>query len=74
MVRPLYDCHVEDLGPDDLVQVECACGHAELLTAAMLATAGVRPEAKVLDLGRRLWCRECDARGKVVVSVRWAAR
>jgi hypothetical protein len=32
---------LEDLGPDDRVLVECACGHTEELTAAMLATAGV---------------------------------
>jgi hypothetical protein len=27
MVRPLYDCRVEDLGPSDLLVVECACGY-----------------------------------------------
>jgi hypothetical protein len=27
----------------------------------------------VLDLERRFRCRECDQRGKVVVSIRWAA-
>jgi hypothetical protein len=53
--------------PGDLVHVECACGHAELLTAQMLATAGVGPERKVLDLGARMRCRECDERGRVVV-------
>jgi hypothetical protein len=37
----------------------------------MLATAGVTPEAKVLDLERRMRCRECDKRGEVVVSIRW---
>jgi len=62
-MRPLYDARVSDLGPGDLVKVECACGHAELLTAAMLATAGVGPERKVLDLGARMRCRECDSAG-----------
>jgi hypothetical protein len=52
-MRPLYDARVSDLGPGDLVKVECACGHAELLTAAMLATAGVAPDLKVADLSRR---------------------
>jgi hypothetical protein len=70
-MRPLYDARVSDLGPGDLVKVECACGHAELLTAAMLATAGVGPERRVLDLGARMRCRECDERGRVVVSPRW---
>ena len=47
-------------------------GQTETLRAAMLATAGVGPERKVLDLGARVRCRECDERRKVVVSVRWA--
>jgi hypothetical protein len=46
--------------------------HAEMLTATMLKTAGVRPQTFVLDLGRKMRCRECDERGKVDVSVRWA--
>ena len=70
-MRPLYDTRVSDLGPGDLVAVECACGHAEMLTPTMLATAGVAPETRVLGLERRLRCRECDERGRVVVSVRW---
>jgi hypothetical protein len=40
MVIPLYAAHLSDLGPDDRVVVECGCGHSELLTPAMLATAG----------------------------------
>jgi len=27
---------------------------------------------KVLDLGDRMRCRECDERGRAVVSIRWA--
>ena len=72
-MRPLYDARVNDLGPSDLVQVECPCGHTELLTTAMLATAGVAPDRKVLDLSRRMRCRECDALGRAVVSIKWAA-
>jgi hypothetical protein len=45
--------------------VNCACGHGQPLTA------GVEPYRKVLDLGARMRCRECDERGRVVVSVRW---
>ena len=68
---PLYAARVGDLGPNDHVQIECSCGHVVLLTARMLATAGVGPEDKVLDFQLRARCRECDARGKAVVSIRW---
>lgn len=64
---PLYAARASDLGPGDFVQVECSCGHTELLTAAMLATAGVAPDRKILDLGTRMRCRECDERGRAVV-------
>jgi hypothetical protein len=30
------------------------------------------PHMPVLDLEPRLRCRECDARGKAVVTVKWA--
>jgi hypothetical protein len=70
-MRALYDARIEDLGPDDFVHVECPCGHTELLTASMLKTAGVSPDQKVLNLTRRLRCRECDDRGRAVVSIKW---
>ena len=69
---PLYTARIEDLGPGDLVKVECVCGHSELLTAQMLGTAGVKPFQNILDLQFKLRCRECDKRGRVVVSIRWA--
>jgi hypothetical protein len=31
------------------------------------------PHMPVLDLQYRLRCRECDRRGRVVVSIKWAA-
>ena len=71
-MRALSEARLEDLGPGDLVQVECLCGHTELLTAQMLATAGVKPYQHVIDLQLKLRCRECDTKGKAVVSVRWA--
>jgi hypothetical protein len=37
----------------------------------MLATAGVAAEQKLIDLSARLRCRECDARGRAVLSVKW---
>jgi hypothetical protein len=48
--------------------VECACGHLERLTPATLATAGVGPDKKVLDLKAKLKCQEC--RWKVGLSYR----
>lgn len=72
-MRALYQARVEDLGPDDVLLVECACGHREKLTALMLRTAGVAPETKVIDLQRRMKCRECRWKGRAEVSVRWGA-
>jgi hypothetical protein len=71
-VVPLYAARIADLGPGDLLVVECVCGHAERLTARMLATGGAGAEDKIADLAPRLRCRECDDRGKVVMSIRWA--
>jgi hypothetical protein len=65
---------VSDLGPDSFVHVECPCGHTELLTAAMLMTAGVAPDRKVADLSRRMLCWECDEPGRAVVSISWEIR
>jgi len=42
-----------------------------MLTAMMLSSAGVKPYETILDLERKLRCRECDARGKAVVSITW---
>jgi hypothetical protein len=70
---PLYAARIEDLGPGDLVRVECAaCGHDVLITrSALLQGLRLQPTDLVLDLESRLRCRECDARGRAVVSVRW---
>jgi hypothetical protein len=43
-----------------------------MLTATMLKAAGVQHQTFVRDLGRKMRCRECDERGNVDVSVRWA--
>ena len=42
-MRALFEARLQDLGPGDLVKVECACGHTEWLTAQNLTTAGVKP-------------------------------
>jgi hypothetical protein len=72
-VKPFYDALVSDLGPGDLVRVECGCGHVELLTRAMLKTAGLSEHEPIRGLNGRLRCRECDAKGKVDVSIKWRA-
>jgi hypothetical protein len=70
---PLYLARIEDLGPGDLVKVDCAaCSHTALLSAAFLARLGLSPRDKVLDLKVRVRCRGCGARGRAVVSVKWA--
>ena len=73
---PLYATHVQDLGPGDFVRVHCiACGHDELLTVDQLRVKGLplSPATLILDLERRFRCRECDAKGKAVVSIRWGS-
>ena len=72
MVKGFWEAHVGDLGPGDLVKVECLCGHVERLTGAMLRTAGLSEHEPIRGLNRQLRCRECDAKGKVDVSIRWA--
>jgi hypothetical protein len=70
---PLYAARIEDLGLADFVKAECmACGHDELIPAsALLQGLRLPPTYRVLDLEPRLRCRECDARGKAVVSIKW---
>ena len=70
---PLYAARIEDLGPGDFVRTECAgCGHETLIPAsALLQGLRLALTYRVLDLEPRLRCRECDARGKAVVSIRW---
>jgi hypothetical protein len=71
---PLYAARIADLGSGDFVKVECtACRHEELLPADRLRIKGLPlpPYTPVLDLEPRLRCRECDARGKAVVSIKW---
>ena len=70
---PFYAARVLDLGTGDFVQVECACGHIERLTATMLTTAGLKPDERVQGLEIRMHCRECDEKGRAVISIRWAS-
>jgi hypothetical protein len=72
-MKPLYAARIQDLGPGDFVKAECtACGH-DMLRPAIGLLNGLRlpTTTRVLDLEPRLRCRECDQRGKAVVSIRW---
>ena len=72
-MRPFYDARVRNLGPGDLVIVECTrCDHSESLTGLMLKTAGLPPHEAIKDLDRKMRCRECNARGHLSISIRWA--
>jgi hypothetical protein len=72
-MAPLYAPRIEDLGPGDFVQVDCAeCSHTGLLAPTFLSRLGLSPEDKVLDLQDRVRCRNCDMRGQAVVSIKWA--
>ena len=69
---PLYAARIEDLGPGDLVKVDCAgCSHTALLTPAFLARLGLDRRVRVLDLKNRVRCRGCGVRGRAVVSIKW---
>jgi hypothetical protein len=72
-MRPLYDARIEDLRPGDFVKVECvACGHDVLIPpSGLLQGLRLPPSMPVLDLESRFRCRECDTRGRVVVSIKW---
>jgi hypothetical protein len=64
---------IEDLGPRDFVKADCAaCSHTALLSTAFLSRLGLSPWDKVLDLKDRMRCRGCGARGRAVVSIKWA--
>ena len=60
---PLYLTRIEDLGPGDLVKVDCAaCSHTALLSTTFLLRLRLNPREKVLDLKNRVKCRGCGAR------------
>jgi len=66
---------VEDLGRGDFVQIKCiACCHDMLIPPSSLRHGlWLLPTTVLLDLEPRLRCRECDVRGKAIVSIRWTA-
>lgn len=70
----MYAARVCDLRPGDFVRIECICGHDEMIPASAL-TQGLRlgTDERIADLAPRLRCRECDAKGKAVVSIKWGS-
>ena len=71
-MQPLCTARDSNLEPGDFVVVECAsCGHDGLIQPAALPSLGLRPDERITELAPRLRCRECDAGGKAVVSIRW---
>jgi hypothetical protein len=71
---PLYAVHLRDLGPGHQVVVNCVvCDHTGLLPAEFPLRLGLSHHTKLLDLQRRMRCRECGVRGRALVSVRWTA-
>jgi hypothetical protein len=43
-----------------------------MLTGTMLRTAGLSEHEPIRGINRWLRCRECDAKGKVELSIEWA--
>ena len=71
-MRGLWECRLEDIGQYDRVKVECACGHLQLLGADYFKAGKLPGYQRIVELERRMRCRECDERGKVMVSIKWA--
>jgi hypothetical protein len=79
---PLSAARIEDLGPGDLVKVNCAtcrrrlllssaelrCSDTALLTSAFLRRLGLDPRLKVLNLTAH---GRCDAGGRGSIGIRW---
>ena len=73
VIKPLYAARLEDLGPGDFVRVGCVCGHEALLPGSgLIQGMKLPPYFSVLDLAPKMRCRECDAKGRVDVSIQWA--
>jgi hypothetical protein len=72
-MRAMPDTRLEDLGPRDYVAVQClSCDHSHLLTADRLKSADVKYDETIADLVGRFRCRQCDRKGRVDVTIRWA--
>jgi hypothetical protein len=70
---PLYAARIEDLGPGDFAKIDCGlCSHTALLAPAFLDRLGLNPHERVLDPKDRVRCCGWGARGRAVVSIKWA--
>jgi hypothetical protein len=66
------DVRLKDLGANDFAYVECRCGRNNLLTRGLLKQLGMKPDEKLIGLGRRMHCRRCGQLVKVSISIRRA--
>jgi hypothetical protein len=75
-MKPLYAARIKDLGPGDLRESGVHGLRARYTDPGGWPAPGNTPAAytHLLDLERKLRCRECDARGKAVVSIKWAQK
>lgn len=59
-MKSLFEAKLEDLGPGDLVIVECGCGHSIVIRhSTLLHGLRLQPYERILDLAPRMRCREC---------------
>ena len=71
-MKALYDARVRDLGPRDLVKIQCtACSHTMRFIAEYLRGKGIASYEPILSLRRRLRCRKCHSQGHVDISIEW---
>jgi hypothetical protein len=69
--RNLYfQTRITDLGPGDVVRIECGrCRHTAKLAAQTLTAMGMSPEQKIAELNRRMPCGKCNVRGIAKVTI-----
>jgi len=68
-----YLIRMEDLRRWHRLVVRCRCGHVAVIPAAKLKF-GRDPNERLVDLERRLRCRNCGARGEHSVEIENALR
>jgi hypothetical protein len=66
---PLCAPRIADLGPANLIHVECPCSHTEWLTAKMLETAGVGPVKMPAPFTGSVYAPRIDRLRKPVASL-----
>ena len=67
---PISAARIGDLKNGDSVCVVCACGYQRSIPwTALVHGFRLQPDDKLVDLPRRLRCRACDKRRKVIVMI-----